>query len=151
MKKMLLPLLLPFLLALSACTALGGASSLLTPNKNIITQAAIDLAVGAAVGNDVLTQKIKAAGIEAIAKQIQIDASSVTLAGLEATLDAKIAALAPNPADRAAFSLLLQILQQNLNVKISSGTTSAVVSTTQVAISGFAAAVISACSFYTGS
>jgi hypothetical protein len=86
--------------------------------------------------------------IKAIAVQVAADAANpaVTITALESTLNAKIVALSPSPADTAAFMILTQTLQAFLNGKIQSS--GAITATTSVAIAGLANAVITACSFY---
>lgn len=141
-------LLIPLVLILTSCAALGSISSTLTPTNSALVQAGVDLAVGTAVGNNPLTEKAKAAAIKAIAIQVAADAANpaVTLAALESSLNTRIAALAPNPADLAAFMVLTQTLQAFLNTKITG--TGPLTPQTSVAIVGVANAVIQATSFY---
>ena len=128
------------------CTALGKLQNAVTPASGMLVQAAVDVAVATAIGNNPLTQKAKALAIKAIAAKVAADASNpaVALTALEATLNASVAKLAPNPGDLAAFMILTQTLQGLLNQKIGS----TVNQSTSVAIVGLAKAVLQATSFY---
>lgn len=132
----------------SGCTALGKLQTAITPASAIVVQAAVDVAVSQAIGNDPLTQKVKALAIKTIATQIAAEAGNptVTLAALESTLNAQVAKLAVNPGELAAFMLLTQSLQALVNQKIT--TSGTVTQSTQVAVVGLANAVIQATSFY---
>jgi hypothetical protein len=147
MRKILL--LLPLLLLVNGCAALGKLNQVLTSQKNPIVLAGVTLAVSAAVGSGT-DAKTKAAEIKSIAQAVLADASTpaATVALLESALNAKIQSVAKNPAEAAAFMILSSTLETYLNTYIQSNPAGAITADTLVDIQGVANAVIQATSFY---
>lgn len=147
MKKILF--LLPLVLLINGCAALGTVNKALTSQKNPIVLAGVTLAVSAAVGNGA-DAKTKAAAIKSIAQQVLADASTpaATIALLEASLNAKIQSVAKNPGEAAAFMILSSTLETYLNTYIQSNPAGAITASTLVDIQGVANAVIQATTFY---
>jgi hypothetical protein len=148
----MIPAMLIAMLCLNGCASLG---NMITPTTVLVSQIAIDAAVGAVAGPDTIVGKAKAASIKTVASQLlAIDqGSNVAIAALQAALTAKIAALALSPADAlAANSLVIAIDQmvQNMIAKpaSSTSTTPAVAPTAQVAVAQILQEVINACAAY---
>lgn len=136
-------------LTLNGCAALGTVNSVLTSQKNPIVLAGVTLAVSAAIGSGA-DAKDRAASIKAIAQQVYADSASpaATVALLETSLNAKVASLAKNPGQLAAFTILTSTLETYLNTYIAANPSGAITSATLVDIQGVANAVIQATSFY---
>lgn len=145
--KIKLMLLAACLTALTGCAALG---KVFTPANAPLVSAGIDLAVGFAVGTDPLTQKVKALAIKTIAQQIAVDAAdpTATVATIEASLNAKIIKLAPNPLDAAAFMTLATSLQLFLNQKVQAAANGVLTPATLIDIQQLANDVVTATSFF---
>jgi hypothetical protein len=135
--------------ALSGCAALGSVNQFLTSAKNPVVQAAVDVAVGAAVGSGTEAHA-KAQQIATIAQQVYTASSApaTTIAELESVLNTEIMKVAPNAADKAAFELLASTLEAYLQSYINSNPPGAITNDTLVSIQGVAKAVITAASFY---
>jgi hypothetical protein len=131
----------------TGCASLG---KLLTPTSAPIIQAAVDVAVATAVGNNPADQKVKALAIKMIAQQVVTIAQNptTTIAALEAVLNAKVQQLAPNPADAAAFMILTSTLESMLQQKIQASPAGPINAQTVVVIVDVANMVLTATSFY---
>lgn len=150
MRKLLLLLPLLCLPLLESCAALGTFAQAVTPTASKIVDAAVTIAVTAEILKDPLTSHAKAVAFKAIAAQVLADTSSpsVTIAQLEATLNSRLVALAPNPLVEASVIELVGGLQGALNNVINTSAAGPVTQYTAVAISGIAKQVIQVCSFY---
>jgi len=131
-------------IALSACQSLG---QLVTPNAQLVTQAAVYVAVGAAVGTDPLAAKSKALKIKMIATELfALDSGqSVALSALETAVSAKIASLNLPPPDLLAAELLVSTLATLVTNQTQAG---AAASSAQVAIAQVLQDVIMATGAY---
>jgi hypothetical protein len=103
--------------ALSASTLTGCAEitkleqKITSPGGQVISQIAVDLAIGAVVGNDP-NAKTKAGRVKSIAQKVIAadQGTSVTLSALVAVANSEIAKLQLPPAEQAASALLVQSL-----------------------------------------
>lgn len=147
LKGLMIGLAVSAMLAMSGCATLG---KVFTPANAPVLQAGVDIAVALAVGNDVSTQKAKALAIKTIALQVAAAAGNpqVTVATLEASLNAAILKLAPNALDAAAFMALSSTLQGFLNAKIQAVPNGAITAETLVDIATLANDVATAASFF---
>lgn len=134
----------------SGCATIGKLGTYITPTTVKMVDTAVDIAVTAEIIKDPLTSAEKAKAFKAIAQQVLADTANpaVTIAQLEGTLNARLAALAPNPLIAVAVADLVGGLQGALNNAISANTSNAVTQATLVDIGGIATEVIRVCGFY---
>jgi hypothetical protein len=145
-------------IGLSSCTAaqraaVGTIATDVAPVASALVDTAVSIATTYELTKDPLTTKAKALAFGAIAQQIIADTANptTTVAMLEATLNAKIAALAPNPAVAKSAALLVGGIQGALNNIIGTKVSgSKLTQTTLVALSGVAQQVVTVCKFYGG-
>jgi hypothetical protein len=140
----------PIALILSASIMLAGCQSLgklVTPNGQLITQTAVYVAVGAAVGSDPTTEKVKAGQIKSIATQVLAldQGQSVAIAAIEAAVTAKLATMNLPPPDMLAAQLLMATLATLVQNQLNAGAASP---TAQVAIAQVLNDVITATAAY---
>lgn len=138
------------LTALCGCATLGKIATEITPAATKLVTTAVDIAVTAEIIKDPATSALKAAAFKAIATQVLADASnpSVSIAQLQGTLNARLAALAPNPLIAASVVDLVGGLQGALNNAIGKAVGNSVTQQTLVDIQGIASEVIKVCGFY---
>lgn len=148
MRKSLL--LIPLLFVLSSCAALGKFATAITPAASALVNTAVAIATTYELTKDPLTTKLKAVAFKAIAQQIVTDTANptTTIAMLEATLNAKLAALAPNPVIAGSAISLVGGIQGALNNIIGNKVSGPLTQQTLVSLSGLAQEVVTVCTFY---
>jgi hypothetical protein len=152
---LLLAMLLPTVLFMSGCknaTAFlaspTGAAVVADAGK--VVDSAVAIATTYELTKDPSTTKAKAVAFKAIAQQIVADTANptTTVATLEATLTARIAALSPNPVIAASAVSLAGGIQGALNNVIGTSVGGPLAQTTLVDLGALAQQVVTVCTFY---
>ena len=141
---------------LSGCAseraALGGIAKAVTPAASQVVDTAVAIATTYELTRDPVTTKAKAVAFKAIAQQIVADTANpaTTVAMLEATLNAKLVSLAPNPIVAGSAISLIGGIQGALDNVIGTATGAPLTQQTLVSLRGVAQQVVNVCAFYGG-